>query len=64
MNFLLTPLRRLMSSLLGPPKDKLTRGQLVGLYLETNNNRADYASRGSRVRTRRDGKFSQTRARR
>lgn len=63
MKFLLKPLRRLMSSLAGPPKDKLSRGQLVGLYLDTNNNKEDYAARGRR-RVRRDGKFSQNRERR
>ena len=64
MKFLLKPLRRLMSSLAGPPKDKLSRGQLVGLYLDTNNNKEDYAARGRGARIRRDGKFSQNRERR
>ena len=64
MNFLLTPLRRFVALISGPPRDKLSRGQLVGLYLETNNNREDYTTRGKDVRMRRDGKFSQTRERR
>jgi hypothetical protein len=64
MKFIVEKLKQMFLSLAGPPKGKTSRGQLVGLYLSSTNSREDYASKGQRVRMRREGKFSQTPKRR